>query len=163
MENEQLKELLVEELKDLYSAENQLIKALPKMAKVANSRDLKQGFETHLEETREHASRLEQICKKLGETPKGSKCAAMEGIIEESKEAIEDHKGMETLDAALICGAQKVEHYEIAGYGTARAWAELLQLQDVAQILEETLEEEKATDEKLTQLAKEVNLQAVEG
>ena len=160
MESDELKELLVDELKDLYSAENQLIKALPKLAKAAKSPELKQGFVKHLEETREHSQRIEEICKELGKSPKGSKCKAMEGLIEEGKDVMEQHEDSEALDAALICAAQKVEHYEIASYGTAKAWAELLEMNDAVQLLEQTLSEEKATDEKLNGLAESINLHA---
>ena len=160
MEAENLAELLVEELKDLYSAENQLVKALPKMAKAATSPELKKGFEKHLEETRGHVERLGKACQILEASPKGSKCKAMEGLIEEGKEIIEDHDDEETLDAALICAAQKVEHYEIASYGTVKRWAELLEMNDVAKLLDQTLKEEKATDEKLSQAAETINVEA---
>ena len=160
MESENLAELLVEELKDLYSAENQLVKALPKMAKAATSPELKKGFEKHLEETRGHVERLDKACQILESSPKGSKCMAMEGLIEEGKEIIEDHDDAETLDAALICAAQKVEHYEIASYGTVKRWAELLELNDVVKLLDQTLKEEKATDEKLSQVAEGINVEA---
>jgi ferritin-like metal-binding protein YciE len=162
MEEETLKELLVEELQDLYSAENQLIKALPKMAKAATNAKLKAGFEQHLKETRGHVERLEKMCKALGEKPKGPKCKAMEGLVEEGAEIIKEHDDPEVLDAGLICAAQKVEHYEIASYGTARAWAELLNESEVVKLIEQTLEEEKATDEKLTKLAETgINVEAV--
>jgi ferritin-like metal-binding protein YciE len=161
MQAEELKELLVDELKDLYNAENQLIKALPRLAKAARSPELKQGFEKHLAETREHAHRIEQICEEMDETPKGSKCKAMEGLIEEGKDVMEEQEDSEALDAALICAAQKVEHYEIASYGTAKAWAELLEMDDAVKMLDQTLNEEKATDEKLNELAESINLQAV--
>jgi ferritin-like metal-binding protein YciE len=156
-----LQDLLVEELKDLYSAENQLIKALPKMAKAASSADLKAGFEEHLEQTRGQVERLEQIAGQLGVTLKGKKCVAMEGLVEEGKELMEEDMEPALLDAALIAAAQKVEHYEIASYGTAREWAEQLGLDEAATLLQETLDEEKATDEKLTELARqEVNQEA---
>jgi ferritin-like metal-binding protein YciE len=159
-----LQDLLVEQLKDLYSAENQLIKALPKMAKAASSADLKAGFEEHLEQTKKQAERIEQICEGLGVSPKGKKCAAMEGLIEEGKELMEEDADPAVLDAGLIAAAQKVEHYEMASYGSARTWAEELGLEDAAELLEETFEEEKATDEKLTQLAKQgVNTEAEVG
>ena len=153
METETLKDLFVEELQDLYSAENQLVKALPKMAKAATSAELKKGFETHLKETKGHVERLDKIFKMLDEKAKGPKCKAMEGLVEEGKEIIENHDAGELLDAGLIAAAQKVEHYEIASYGTVRAWAGQMGLDDVAEILNQTLEEEKATDEKLTDLA----------
>lgn len=159
-----LQDLLVDHLKDLYSAENQLIKALPKMAKAATSADLSAGFKAHLEETRGQAERLERICEQLGVTPKGKKCAAMEGLVEEGKEVMEEDMEPAVRDAALIAAAQKVEHYEIAAYGTAREWAEQLGLADAAELLQETLDEEKATDEKLTELARqEVNQKAEDG
>jgi ferritin-like metal-binding protein YciE len=162
VEEETLKELLVEELQDLYSAENQLLKALPKMAKAASNPKLKAGFEQHLKETKGHVDRLEKMCKALDEKPKGPKCKAMEGLIEEGEEIIKEHDDPEVLDAGLICAAQKVEHYEIASYGTARAWAELLNETQVVKLLEQTLDEEKATDEKLTKLAVSgINVEAV--
>jgi len=158
-----LKELLVECLKDLYSAENQLVKALPKMAKAATSPDLRAGFEQHLEQTRGHAERLERIGEQLGTSLKGKKCVAMEGLVEEGKEVMQEDMEPRVLDAALIAAAQKVEHYEIASYGTAREWAEQLGLDDAAELLRETLDEEKATDEKLTKLARaKVNQEAEE-
>jgi ferritin-like metal-binding protein YciE len=154
------RDLLVEELKDLYSAENQLIKALPKMAKAATSEELRTAFETHLAETEEHAARLEKIGKKLGETMKGKKCKAMEGLVEEGKEIMEEDAEPALLDLALIGAAQKVEHYEIAGYGTARTLAEIAGETDVAEILQETLDEEGKTDKLLTEIAMELNLEA---
>lgn len=155
MADQELKKLYVDELKDLYSAENQLVKALPKMAKGAVSEELRQGFEEHLAQTKGHVQRLEQIFEALEESPKGKKCAGMEGLIKEGAEVLnEDYEG-NILDAALIGAAQRVEHYEIAAYGTARAMAEKLGETEHASLLTETLEEEKATDEKLTQLAQE--------
>ena len=159
-----LSDLFADHMKDLYSAENQLIKALPKMAKSATNPDLRAGFEQHLEETRGQAERIEQICEDLGISPKGKKCAAMEGLIEEGKEIMEEDASPAVLDAGLIAAAQKVEHYEIASYGTVRTWAEQLGLEDAVALLEETLEEEKATDEKLTELAVTIiNEEAEEG
>jgi ferritin-like metal-binding protein YciE len=157
MATQGLKELYIDELKDLYSAENQLVKALPKMAKGADSDELRQGFEKHLEQTKGHVHRLEQIFEALGESPKGKKCKGMEGLIEEGSEAL--HEGYEgnILDAALIGAAQRVEHYEIAAYGTARAMAEVLGERNHVSLLSETLQEEKETDEKLTELAQEAN------
>ena len=152
-----LKELYIDELKDLYSAENQLVKALPKMAKGAASEDLRRGFEEHLEQTKGHVQRLEQIFQALGENPKGKKCKGMEGLIEEGAGVLnEDYEGS-ILDAALIGAAQRVEHYEIAGYGTVRAMAEVLGESDHSSLLTETLEEEKETDKKLTELARAAN------
>jgi ferritin-like metal-binding protein YciE len=162
MPNEGLKELYIDELKDLYSAENQLVKALPKMAKAASSEELRAGFEEHLEQTNGHVQRLEQIFEMLNESPKGKKCKAMEGLVEEGSEVMKEDFEDALLDAALIGAAQRVEHYEIAAYGTVRAFAEELGESDQASLLEETLEEEKETDEKLSQLAKQINAQANE-
>src|SRR5580698_3164983 len=156
---ETLKDLYIDELKDLYSAENQLVKALPKMAKAATSPDLRAGFEEHLEQTKGHVQRLETIFQQLGESPKGKKCKGMEGLIEEGSEAIEEYDG-ELLDAALIGAAQRVEHYEMAGYGTVSAFAEELGESKHVSLLNETLEEEKETDEKLSGLAAGINAQA---
>lgn len=162
MPNEGLKELYIDELKDLYSAENQLVKALPKMARAASSEELRAGFEEHLEQTKGHVQRLEQIFEMLNESPKGKKCKAMEGLVEEGSEVMKEDFEDALLDAALIGAAQRVEHYEIAAYGTVRAFAEELGESDQASLLEETLEEEKETDEKLSQLAKQINAQANE-
>ena len=160
MPNEGLKELYVDELKDLYNAENQLLKALPKMAKAASSEELRQGFEEHLEQTRGHVERLEKIFKSLDEIPKGKKCMGMEGLVKEGSEVMsEDFEGA-LMDAALIGAAQRVEHYEIAAYGTVSEFAKLLSENEHVSLLEETLQEEKDTDEKLTSLAKEINPQA---
>jgi ferritin-like metal-binding protein YciE len=155
-----LQELYVDELKDLYSAENQLVKALPKMAKAASSEELRSGFEEHLEQTKGHVSRLEQIFKSLRESPTGKKCKGMEGLIEEGSEIIDEDLGDGVKDAGLIGAAQRVEHYEIVAYGTVRSFAETLGHSEHASLLEETLEEEKETDEKLTELAKQINVQA---
>lgn len=144
-----LRETFLDELADLYDAEKQLLKALPKMAKAAEHEELQDAFETHLEETEEHVRRLEQVFKVFGEKPKGKKCKAMQGLIEEGEDVISEQMG----DAALICAAQKVEHYEIASYGSLQSWAELLEESEAADLLQETLDEEKATDEKLTQTA----------
>ncbi len=157
---EGLRELYIDELKDLYNAENQLLKALPKMAKAASSDELRQGFEEHLEQTKGQVQRLEQIFQKLGESPKGKKCKGMEGLIEEGSEVIEEDFDGAVKDAALIGAAQRVEHYEIAGYGTVRSIAETLGEDNHVSLLEETLEEEKETDEKLTQLAEQINKEA---
>jgi ferritin-like metal-binding protein YciE len=148
-----LHELLVEELKDLYSAENQIIKALPKMAKAASTPELKRAFERHLEETRNQVVRLDEIGKTLASKLSGKKCKGMEGLLEEGKEVMEEDFDGEAMDAGLIGAAQKVEHYEIAAYGTARAHAERLGLTKVAKLLQQTLDEEGNTDKKLTQLA----------
>jgi len=158
-----LRELYIDHLRDLYDAENQLIKALPKMAKEANSDELRLGIEEHLEQTRGHAERLEQIFEQLGEKPKGKKCKGMQGVIDEGKETLEEDMEEDTKDAAIIAAAQRVEHYEIAGYGTARTYANLLGENEAAELLEETLNEEKETDQKLTQLAEEINVEAAEG
>src|SRR5579862_2244647 len=160
MPTEGLKELYVDELKDLYNAENQLLKALPKMAKAASSEELRQGFEEHLEQTRGHVERLEKIFKSLDESPKGKKCMGMEGLVKEGSEVMsEDFEGA-LMDAALIGAAQRVEHYEIAAYGTVSEFAKLLGENEHVSLLEETLQEEKDTDKKLTSLAKEINPQA---
>lgn len=148
-----LEDLLVDQLKDLYSAEHQLIKALPKMAKAATNPDLQKGFKEHLAQTKGQATRIEKICKQMGVSPKGKKCVAMEGLIEEGKELLEEDAAPEVLDAGLIAAAQKVEHYEMASYGTARTWAQQLGLEDAASLLQETFQEEKETDEKLTDIA----------
>ena len=157
-----LKELYVDELKDIYSAETQLVKALPKMAQAASSEELRQGFEQHLEQTKGHVQRLEKIFEALGESPKGKKCKGMEGLVEEGEEAIGEDFENSVMDAALIGAAQRVEHYEIAAYGTVCAFAEELGETEQASLLTETLEEEKETDEKLTELAQQINAQANE-
>ena len=162
MEINSLRELYVEHLRDLYDAENQLIKALPRMAKEATSDQLRQGIEEHLEQTRGHAERLEEIFEQLGEKAKGKKCKGMQGLIEEGKETLDEDMEEDTKDAAIIAAAQRVEHYEISGYGTARTYANLLGEDEAAELLEETLEEEKETDQKLTQLAEEINVEAAE-
>jgi ferritin-like metal-binding protein YciE len=161
MKSGTLEDLLTDELKDLYSAENQMVKALPKMAKTAQSEELRMAFEEHLEQTRNQVTRLEQACEELGVSPKGKKCVGMEGLIEEGKEIMQEELDMDTVDAGLIGAAQKVEHYEMAAYGTASAHARQLGLSRVAQLLAKTLEEEKTTDQKLTKLAENmVNVQA---
>src|SRR5712675_1720090 len=137
---ESLRDVLIEELKDLYDAEKQLVKALPKMAKAADNEELKAAFESHLEETQSHVERLEEVFQIFDETAKAKKCKAMQGLVEEGQEIIDDEQG----DAALICAAQKVEHYEIASYGSLRAWARLMAEEDAVELLEQTLEEEKA-------------------
>lgn len=162
MPNEGLKELYIDELKDLYSAETQLVKALPKMAKAASSDELRQGFEEHLEQTKGHVERLEEIFESLDESPKGKKCMGMEGLVKEGSEAMEEDFEGPVMDAALIGAAQRVEHYEMAGYGTVREFARLLGRDEDVSRLEQTLNEEKETDEKLTELAKEINSAANE-
>jgi ferritin-like metal-binding protein YciE len=154
-ETNPLEELLQDELKDLYSAENQIIKALPKMIKGAESPELKRAFERHLEETRRQVERLNQIGEELGIKMTGKKCRGMEGLIEEGKEMLEE-LNEDNMDAGLIGAAQKVEHYEIAGYGTARTHADLLGLKKIAQLLQQTLDEEGATDKKLTARAERI-------
>lgn len=156
MKLESLRELLVDELKDLYSAENQLVKALPKMAKAAASPELKAAFEEHLEETKGQVDRLVTIFEQLEGSPKGKKCKAMEGLVEEGSDVIDAEGDDSVKDAALICAAQKVEHYEMAGYGCARTFATLLGLDEVADLLQETLDEEGNADKKLTELAETV-------
>jgi ferritin-like metal-binding protein YciE len=161
MQMEDLRDLYVDQLRDLYNAENQLIKALPKMAKAASNEQLSQSFLDHLEETKGHAERLKDIFKRLGEKPTGKVCKAMEGLIEEGKEAMEEDADPEVMDASLIAAAQRVEHYEIAGYGTVRSFARLLGEKEAAKALQQTLDEEGACDKKLTKLAEStVNLQA---
>jgi ferritin-like metal-binding protein YciE len=153
-----LHDLYVDELKDLYSAENQLVKALPKMAKAASDPKLRQAFESHLEETKGHVQRLETIFKELDESPKGKKCKAMEGLIEEGGEILKEDGQPSVIDAALIAAAQRVEHYEMAAYGSTRTFATLLGFEDAANLLQETLDEEAKADKKLTEVAEtEVN------
>ena len=151
-----LEVLLQQEIKDLYSAENQLVKALPKMAKAATSPELNEAFKTHLEETKVHVQRLEEVAKLLETTPKGKVCKAMQGLVEEGSEVVEEDSEGNIKDLALIGAAQKVEHYEIAGYGTARALAEALGLDEVVELLQTTLDEEGTTDKLLTGLAEEI-------
>jgi ferritin-like metal-binding protein YciE len=160
MSDETLKTLYVDELRDLLDAENQLIKALPKMAESSTSDQLRSGFEHHLEQTRAHATRIEQILEALGEAPKGKKCKGMQGIVAEGKEILgEDYEG-ELMDSAIISAAQRVEHYEIAAYGSVREYAQLLGENEAVSLLSKTLEEEKETDQKLTELARTINQQA---
>ena len=157
-----LKELLIEELSDLMSAEKQLVAALPKMARASTSALLKSAFQSHLEETKEHVTRLEQAFEMLEEKPKRKKCKAMEGLIEEGSEVIKEDGMPEVKDAALIGAAQRVEHYEIAAYGTARSLAETLSLPELAKLLQKTLNEEGAADKKLNEIAmNEVNENAL--
>jgi ferritin-like metal-binding protein YciE len=157
-----LKELYIDELKDIYSAESQMVKALPKLAKAASSEELRNGFEEHLEQTKGHVERLEKIFQALGESPKGKKCKGMEGLVAEGAEAIEEDYEGSVKDAALIGAAQRVEHYEIAAYGTACAFAEELGEDEHVSLLTETLKEEKETDEKLSALAEQINTEANE-
>jgi ferritin-like metal-binding protein YciE len=161
MKLDTLESLFVTELKDLLSAEKQLVKALPKMAKGATSEALKAAFEEHLEQTKGQVERLEKVFKIVGKAARAEHCKAMEGLIEEGSELLEEDGDPAVKDAALIGAAQKVEHYEISGYGTARTLAELLGLDEAAELLQETLDEEKQTDENLTKLAmSEVNPRA---
>jgi ferritin-like metal-binding protein YciE len=162
MPTEGLRELYIDELKDIYSAETQLVKALPKMAKAANSEELREGFEEHLEQTKIHVQRLEKIFQSLDESPKGKKCMGMEGLIKEGAEVMDEDFEGALMDAALIGAAQRVEHYEIAAYGTVSEFAKVLGETDHVDLLNETLEEEKETDEKLTELSGDINVQANE-
>jgi ferritin-like metal-binding protein YciE len=159
---ESLRDLFVSELKDLYSAENQILKALPKMAKAAATPELRAAFEEHLEQTQGHVERLEQIFETLGASPKGKKCKAMEGLIEEGKEMLEADAEPSVRDAGLIAAAQRVEHYEMAGYGCVRTYARLLHDEKSANLLQQTLDEEEETDKKLTELEEAmVNVEAM--
>ncbi len=160
---ENLRELLVHELKDLYSAETQLLKALPKMAKAATDEDLVAAFEEHLEQTQGQVERLDRIFELLEEKPRGKTCEAMKGLITEGQEVISEDATDEVKDAALIAAAQKVEHYEIAGYGTVRTFANLLGEREIADLLQETLDEEGETDKKLTEIAEALNVEALAG
>src|SRR3954469_1231625 len=155
-----LEDLFVAELKDLYSAENQLLKALPKMAKAATSKSLQNGFTKHLKQTEGHVSRLEKVFEELGVSPRGKKCKAMEGLIEEGQEVIDEEADPHVKDAALIAAAQRVEHYEMAGYGCVRTYANLLNHKRAATLLQQTLNEEGETDKSLTKLAEQINVAA---
>jgi ferritin-like metal-binding protein YciE len=157
---ESLRELFVEQLRDIYDAENQLVKALPKMAKAASSSELRSAYTSHLEQTRRHVDRLETIFSNLDEDPEGESCKGMAGLIAEGKEAIESDCEDEVKDAWLIAAAQRVEHYEIAAYGTVTSMASLLNEEEAAGLLEETLNEEKETDQRLTELSEEINPRA---
>jgi len=156
----ELKELFVDELKDIYSAETQLVKALPKMARAAVSAELRNGFQEHLTQTEGHVTRLEQIFEELGEKPTGKKCEGMAGLIKEGGEAAEEDYEGEVKDSALIGAAQRVEHYEIAAYGTVRAMAEKLGDDKAVQLLTQTLQEEKDTDVKLSKLSDKMKVEA---
>jgi ferritin-like metal-binding protein YciE len=163
MKLDSLETLFLHEIKDLLSAEKQLVKALPKMAKGAANECLRDAFEEHLEQTKGHVERLEQIFASLDKTPRAEHCKAMEGLIEEGADLLKEEGADQVKDAALIGAAQRVEHYEIAAYGTARTLAELLGHQKAVDMLQQTLNEEKETDEKLTQLAmSEINPEAIE-
>jgi len=160
MQNSLLRQLYVDELKDRYSAETQMLRALPKLAKTSSNPDLRKAFEEHLRQTSEQVSRLEQIFEMLGEKPTGKKCLGMEGLVKEGAETMRADYEDAVMDAALIGAAQRVEHYEIAGYGTVRALAEQLGEDEHVSLLEQTLEEEKQTNDQLTQLAQQVNSRA---
>lgn len=161
MELNTLRDLYIDELKDLWSAEKQLVKALPKMAKAANDPELSKAFMTHLRQTERQVQRLEQIFEELGESPRGKKCVGMEGLIEEGNELIKEKPDDDVLDAGLISKAQHVEHYEIAGYGTVRTYAQVLGEERQAQLLQETLDEEGEANKLLTQLAESsINIEA---
>lgn len=156
-----LEDLYMDMLKDLYSAEKQLVKALPKMAKNAQSSDLQMAFQNHLKQTEGHVERIERIFSDLGRSPRGKKCVGMEGLVEEGSELLEENVDPDVLDAGLIAAAQKVEHYEIASYGAVRTWAESLGYHDAARLLQETLDEEGEANKKLTQIAEShVNMEA---
>ena len=160
MRKDSLRQLYVDELKDLYSAETQLVKALPKLAKASSHARLRQSFEEHLRQTSEQVSRLEQIFDTLGEKAGGKKCVGMEGLVKEGVETMQEKYGDTVMDAAIIAAAQRVEHYEIAAYGTVRAFAELLGESNHVPLIDQTLEEEKQADEQLTRLAEQLNSQA---
>lgn len=160
MKMETLRALYIEELKDLYSAETQITKALPKLVEAATNSALRQAFESHLEETRNHVTRLERIFEGLDESPKGKTCEGMKGLLKEGDERAGEKGDSDVLDAGIISAAQRVEHYEIAGYGSARTYAELLGEKEAVRLLSETLEEEKAADTKLTQVARRINVEA---
>jgi ferritin-like metal-binding protein YciE len=158
-----LKDLYLDELKDIFDAEQQISKALPKMAKEATNEELRAAVEQHLDQTQTQIERLEQIFEELGEKAKGTKCEAAKGLIEEAKSLMDDAEDDDTRDAAIIAAAQKIEHYEIATYGTLRTYAELLGFDEQAELLQETLDEEKETDENLTELAVTcINIEAAE-
>ena len=162
MQIDSLNKLYMEDLKDVYSAEKQLLQALPRMAKKAKNEQLRKGFEQHLETTRQQVERLDQIFERLGKAARGKKCKAMEGLIEEGKEMMQEDMEDEVMDAALIASAQKIEHYEIAAYGTLRTYAELLGEKSDARLLQQTLDEEGNMDKQLTQLAEsQINVEAM--
>lgn len=161
MEMESLQELYVDELRDLYSAENQILKALPRMIRAASDRKLKQAFTKHEKQTRDQVKRLERVFRELGEKPTGKKCKGMQGLLEEGKELIQEKPEPEVLDAGLIAAAQRVEHYEIAGYGTVRTYAQHLGFGRQVELLQRTLDEEGETDKLLTSLAENgINVEA---
>lgn len=163
MKLQTLQDLFVDQLKDLMSAENQIIKALPKMVKAASSDELRTAFEEHLEQTEQHVARLERIAERLAVNPKGKKCRGMEGLLDEGKELLDSEADDDVLDAGVIAAAQRVEHYEIAGYGCARTYARQLGDEEAATLLQATLDEEAETDKRLTEIAENmVNARAVE-
>lgn len=158
-----LETLFYDTLKDIYYAEKKIVRALPKMAKAAQSKELKAAFELHHDETMEQIDRLEQVFEIIGKRPQGKTCPAIDGIIEEGQEIMSDYKGSPSLDAGLLAAAQAVEHYEISRYGTLKRWAEVLGMKDAAKLLDETLKQESKTDESLTKLAdKNVNEKALQ-
>jgi ferritin-like metal-binding protein YciE len=150
---ESIRDLLLNEMRDLYDAEKQLVKALPKVVKASTNSELKDAFAKHLEQTRGHVERLEQAFELMGEKAKGKSCAAMRGLLEEADQAAQEDMPEPMTDSGIICAAQKVEHYEISGYGTLSSWAKKLGLDEVAELLDKTLMEEKQADEKLTKIA----------
>ncbi len=160
MKVESIEDLFLDELKDLYSAEKQITKALPKLVKAASTKELSAAFDSHLQETKGHVERLEEIFQNLGKKGTGKTCEGMKGVLEEGSEVIQDIEKGPIRSAGLIAAAQRVEHYEIAGYGSVRAFAQLLGKRDIVEMLEETLEEEKAADEKLTKISESVNQEA---
>jgi ferritin-like metal-binding protein YciE len=161
MKMESLKDLYLEQLRDVYDAENQLVEALPKMAEAAHNSDLKKAFNDHLRQTREHVTRLERIFSALGEKPKGQTCQAMKGLIKEGEEMVKAKGDPDVIDAGLIAAANRVEHYEIAAYGTIRTYAETLGADEAMRLLEKTLQEEEEADDKLTEIAEaHVNVEA---
>jgi len=162
-ESNGLREVYIQELRDLYDAEHRLVKALPKMAKAADSPELRAGFEAHLEQTKGHVERLEQIFESMGEQAKAKKCKGMEGILDEGSDVLDEDFEGATMDAAIIASAQRVEHYEIAAYGSVRSFAEQLGETKAASLLQQTLTEEKETDEKLTKMAEQINPRAAGG
>ena len=163
MANDSLRELYIDALRDLYNAETQLVKALTKMAKASSHDELREAFEEHLRQTSEQVSRLEQIFDMLEEKPTGKKCLGMDGLIKEGAQVMKEDHADAVMDAAIIGAAQRAEHYEIAGYGTVKAFAQLLGEDEHVSLIEQTLEEEKQTDEKLTQLAEQINSDAAQG
>lgn len=160
MKVESIEDLFLDELKDLYSAEKQITKALPKLVKAASTEELSAAFDSHLQETKGHVERLEEIFQKLGKKGTGKTCEGMKGVLEEGAEVVQEIEKGPLRDAGLIAVAQRVEHYEIAGYGSVRAFAQLLGNADIVELLEQTLDEEKAADEKLTKISASVNQEA---